>query len=513
MPYQSPLHILDSLQISPDDLNSEGIGRLRKKLLAEFSLNTDITIKVSGNDYTKDAILKVIDQLKETDNLALHKEIFSRKPLLNWLENPVKGNFPYELASQVLDITDSHWYQNILQEALLLAVKFHFRKRQFATTTNLLQFLTNLSDIYGYVVYDLMHDEIHTIIELIETAQKSPNVRQDRESFGFITEPEWTDFLNNLPNYFEETRENYCYAAVNYTVAVQKKDRNWTYEISSQLDQTLCGEHIKKTISSNHEIYTNNFQGKSTSERSGWSWLWIIVVIVANLAKMKSCNSDYSSRTTTYESPKYEEIPSYTEPIPVEMDTSKIGNSSPTVFSSQIFYQLEVKHYKKNLLNENWKNGGQKNTVLTGEDPFGNADIGNLEEEAKTKYQLVEFKNGTDFDLVIMKIGSVPNRSYYLRSHDVTFIKCSLNDKLCFYFGKEWLKRNQISTDTERFQAYFFTTHKNTINILSKFYTIFTGSNHKLSVIGFDNETLENNLPPKTNDIVLVRTDSTGISQ
>ena len=85
MTYQSPLHILDSRHITPDELTPEGITRLRKKLLAEFSLSSDITIDVNGQAYTKDAILKVIDQLKEVDNLVLHKAIFSRKPLLDWL--------------------------------------------------------------------------------------------------------------------------------------------------------------------------------------------------------------------------------------------------------------------------------------------------------------------------------------------------------------------------------------------------------------------------------------------
>jgi hypothetical protein len=63
MTYQSPLHILDSLHITPDELTPEGITRLRKKLLAEFSLTSDITIEVNGQSYTKDEILKVIDQL------------------------------------------------------------------------------------------------------------------------------------------------------------------------------------------------------------------------------------------------------------------------------------------------------------------------------------------------------------------------------------------------------------------------------------------------------------------
>jgi hypothetical protein len=144
---------------------------------------------------------------------------------------------------------------------------------------------------------------------------------------------------------------------------------------------------------------------------------------------------------------------------------------------------------------------------LTGEDPFGNMSLGNSEEETSTKYQLVEFKNGTDYDLVVMKIGSVPNRSYFIRSNDVTVIKCSLGDKLCFYFGKEWLRKSQVSTNGPRFQGYFSSIHKNTNDILSRFYTVITDYNHNHSLISFDNEILENDSPPKTKDIVLIKID------
>ncbi|MFC0181076.1 hypothetical protein ACFFJX_00220 [Pseudarcicella hirudinis] len=86
MSYHSPLHLLVCLQISPDEINAESILRLKSKLLAEFSLTTDITININGTAYTKDAILKIIDQLKVVDDLTIHKEIYSKTSLLNWME-------------------------------------------------------------------------------------------------------------------------------------------------------------------------------------------------------------------------------------------------------------------------------------------------------------------------------------------------------------------------------------------------------------------------------------------
>jgi hypothetical protein len=508
MPYQSPLHILDSLQISPDDLNGEGIVRLRKKLLSEFNLASDITINVNGKEYTKDAILKVIDALKETENLTLHKEIFSRKSLLNWLENPVKGNFPYELAEEVLEINDSHEYQNILQESLLEAVRLHFRKRDFATTTNLLRFLSRLSDIYGYVVYDLLYDEIYVIIESIEIAQNNPNVGQDRETFGFITEPEWTDFLNTLPDYFEETRERYCYAAVNYTVAVQKKDRNWTYEISSQLDQTLCDENIKRTISSNHEIYTRNFRGKG--EGWSWSWLWIIAVVLMNLGKMKSCSNDYSSRTsnsTSYRDYSSSGTTPY-EPSPYPGSGSQSEPSESSIkIPANTFYILEIQDYQKKLIKQGYGKGGDKINIMPNEDLLSNMNVGNTEEKIDTQEmnnpQMVNFVNNSDYDLVIFKAGCIANRSYYVRSKETFPLQCCNGDKLYFYFGKEW---RQIHTRTDRrkdieakrFQGYFSQPHLQTNGRFLKEYTITTNTATTEASVTFFNTMLDLGIPPHT---------------
>jgi hypothetical protein len=255
MTYQSPLHILDSLHITPDELTHEGITRLRKKLLAEFSLTSDITIDVNGQSYTKDEILKVIDQLKEVDNLVLHKAIFSRKPLLDWLENPQKSVFPQDLAQEVLDENlESDFYQKTLQFSLANYVKFHFKKRHFIQLQKTVPFIANLQEEYRYDVYDVIHDEIQVIIDEINHAIKNPNIRENKERFGFISEPQWTDFLNNLPENFEGIRDNYCGSVINYTVVIPRKDSEWTHKISSQLIKTLCSNAYKDTIESNHRI-------------------------------------------------------------------------------------------------------------------------------------------------------------------------------------------------------------------------------------------------------------------
>jgi hypothetical protein len=295
MPYQSPLHILESLKIRPDELTDEGINRLRKKLLSEFNLNPTVTIDINGKAYTKDAILKTIDRLKEVDNLTGHQFIFERKNLLTWLENPLKWKLPNQEINEVFSkYKNDDFHYKILGNAFNEYIAYYIKNRHFRKVEESLQLVPSLGEEHSYEVYDTIYTEIQSINDDLEEAQKSPNIRRDKPKFGFTTEPEWTDFLNILPDTFESVRDSFCYCACNYTVAIQTKDRKWAYEISSQLVQTTCDAVLKNSISKNHGIFTENYfaaEGNaSSSSDSGWGGLRIAFFIIVIIIRIVSCS-------------------------------------------------------------------------------------------------------------------------------------------------------------------------------------------------------------------------------
>jgi hypothetical protein len=295
MPYQSPLHILKSLEINPNELTEESINRLRKKLLSEFNLNPTITIDINGKAYTKDAILKTIDKLKEVGNLKDHQYFFERKNLLTWLENPLKSKFPQSEIKDVFDFyPDDEFRHKVLANAFDEYIKYYFKNRHFRKIEEVLTFVPSLHSDHSYDIFENIYSEIAEIVDSINEAQHQPKIKSDKARFGFITEPEWTDFLNNLPEDFEALRDTYCYAVVNYTVVIQAKDRKWTYEISSQLAQTGCEKELKDVIDSNHAIYRDNFYNTgSSSEESIWSsprMIFFAIIIIIRI--VASCGSN-----------------------------------------------------------------------------------------------------------------------------------------------------------------------------------------------------------------------------
>ncbi len=290
MPYQSPLHILDDLEFAPGQINPEGLNRLRKKLLAEFSLNPAVTINVRGKAYTKDEILKTIDVLKATDNLEGHQYIFQNKNLLNWLENPTQVVMPTkEIKDLIAEKSDDSFLLDRIEAALYDKIKSCVRKRDFKAAGSPMSVVIALPFFHSSGVYDFLYNELQSIIDSINAARKrpDPNIAEDKKTFGFITFSDWTDFLNGLPDDFEGARDDYCRSAVNYSVGVQKKDREWVYHISHQLNQTQCDESLGDVIHDNHKIYTDNYSGSGTSD---WGWVRIVLFILFVIFRMASCS-------------------------------------------------------------------------------------------------------------------------------------------------------------------------------------------------------------------------------
>ncbi len=423
MPYQSPLHILDSLDIEPDQINTEGLNRLRKKLLAEFSLNPAVTININSKTYTKDEILKTIDVLKETDNLAGHEYVFERKKLLNWLEDPTKAAMPVqELKATIEEKQAEEFVMNTVATALLEKIKNNVRKRNFKATKPPLSIVKALPFYYLTDIYDFLYDELQSIIEAIEAARSEANVAEGKKIFGFIVTNDWTDFLNELPEDFEGVKDDYCRSAVNYSVAVQKKDKKWVFNISQQLIKTHCDESLVGVINDNHKIYADNYSGSSLTD---WGWVRIVLFVLFIIARMSSCSKN-STSSRDYNSSEIEQ------------------KAASRILPASTFYIVRVQSYRDEVVKKRTnKPADMSLNIKTGEEPlprlnyFNEAEISNVDIEDS---KLIQFSNTSGFDVVVFKAGAVKNRSWFIKNNELSTINCSPNDILFFYFGTKWTK-------------------------------------------------------------------------
>jgi hypothetical protein len=290
MSYQSPLHILKSLNLSPDDLDSDNLNRLRKKLLAEFNLTHEITIEINDVKYTKDEILKSIDKLKEIDDFAVHKAIFERKMLLNWMENPKNKPFAASEAKNVLEkYVEIDWLNENIKKGLLIHISHCYKNKEFPKITQLLPVVYLLKEAYRYDVWDVLYDCLTSTIEQIKYAVKLPNVYKNKVQFGYISHSYWTDFLNALPNGFQDLINSYIVYTANYIVKIQNHDTEFAYDVSYQLCQTYCtNAKTKRAIQENHAIFEASVSTVEAPSSTGfgcsfWIAMTVIIFILAIL--------------------------------------------------------------------------------------------------------------------------------------------------------------------------------------------------------------------------------------
>jgi hypothetical protein len=191
-----------------------------------------------------------------------------------------------ELKGLIADKSDDTFLLDIVEAALYEKIKVGVRKRDFKATQSPLSIADALPFYHSTEIYDLLYDEVQSIIDIIEAARETPSVTEDQKTFGFVTFSDWTDFLNNLPEGFEVLRDDYCRSAVNYSVAIQKKDKKWVYNISHQLNQTKCDKSLGDVIHDNHKIYSDNYSGSGVTD---WGWVRIVLFVIFIVARMSSC--------------------------------------------------------------------------------------------------------------------------------------------------------------------------------------------------------------------------------
>jgi hypothetical protein len=285
MAYKSPLYLLDSLHLQPDELTPDGLVRLRKKLIAEFNLSAGVTITVGDKQYTKDEALKAIDRLKDSDHLSEHAIIFRDKALLGWLENPISEPFPAKsISEQRWSGRPTDFFYSVLAEALLKHCSWWLSKRKFGLLKEPLAVAFALPVALQDDLLTMIYEQLENVVATLEAAIEQPHHGHDHAAFSFIIYDDWPDFLNSLPSgTFWGVINDFCINAINYTVSIQHDQRQFAYEITHQLIRTNCDEGLKTTIQSNYVIYRTNYYKPSTAEASSpnyWRIGWVIIILL-----------------------------------------------------------------------------------------------------------------------------------------------------------------------------------------------------------------------------------------
>ncbi|MEP7252825.1 MAG: hypothetical protein ABI683_10615 [Ginsengibacter sp.] len=287
--YTSIIRLLEHCGIATDgDLN---LLRIRKQLLAEFSMAQSGFIEVDEYSYSRNDVFEEIDRPDFLKRLIFHRQIWNSPPMLALLEHnaidlsTIKDHFKPFWGNKVFDEFFSPYFAgpfNSISRTILAEMYFGD-----------LGYLMALEDFLAPAEREEAFRPVRIFLD--DKARLLRNVNRDnykimRPKIADWIDTEWYPFFNSLPNEFYEVKNAIINQLINIGVAVQKTHRRDCRKMSEQLVQLYdAPENLRSTILSNHAVYTRS-RGFSFSGRSPFWIIWIVIMVVRAVAS-GSCNN------------------------------------------------------------------------------------------------------------------------------------------------------------------------------------------------------------------------------
>jgi hypothetical protein len=226
--YQSPYHIIH--YFGTEDLSEDpGLRRLQKKFMAEFNLPGNSFLTINRTEYSKDDVLKLIDDLRDLPFSALHQTIFKHREVLRFFEDPKS---PVQLTEVIsfMDTMVAHADNNKLQELLLEALqekaKHHLSTHNYKAHREQGVLIHYLEEYQEMRLYETIRKQLFSLMYVLssyhEKKIKAFNFEVKLSSdVSFIWSEDFIEFLNDLPGAFHDVEQalnesllyfvSYCY--------------------------------------------------------------------------------------------------------------------------------------------------------------------------------------------------------------------------------------------------------------------------------------------------------------
>jgi hypothetical protein len=270
--YISIIRLFEKLEV---DTNSEiNVSRIKKQLLAEFSIAENGIISIDSFNYNKTDILTEIEHVNFEKRLSYHKIIWNTKHLLELLETN-KTN----LESLLLDFVQIPIDENF--DAFLspyFAMPFNIFSRNLITNSEFenLETLLRFQDFILPAQTEIAFQSIHSFLEsqnriLRNVALSNYGIMYDQ--IRVWPNKNWPGVFNMLPDEFYSIKDEIIRTLINLTVRLQKERKNHSVALSGKLiNLKNIDPELSKLIYSNHEAFTGG---------SSFNWGWVIWPIIA----------------------------------------------------------------------------------------------------------------------------------------------------------------------------------------------------------------------------------------
>ena len=471
MAYISPLHIIKSIaNDSTFEINDANLIRLRKKLLAELNLSGETTITVNKKSYSKDEIIKTIDQLLGNPDLELHEFIFKHTFLLRYLEEEGMVLSPQSYLGIEIPESVKPKLDGVMYERIIVQFKKGVSSRAFSHAQSALGLMQPLPIHLRELCYEEVHKSLYTLNTFLYEIEANMTL-QNKSDIKFLGYESFAIFVNALPIEFEDIKYDLVNRAINIVVGYHKldrHDRDLVEDISTVLTKVNCVEEQASLIRNNHRIFTSKGSSSSSSSSSGYGplkYIGIAAIILINIFRVcnKSSSHDYSYNNSTFDYASNLSIPSsvkayslseefrlYKSALYTRLQDSKEKTLSTIFFDT--LYEAPQQPFEQGF---KWI---KDSTLFSWE-------------------RNLQIKNNTDLNLIVFCFDSARTAmsTSYIKQHESNTIKFGNRVRLAFYFGNVLMRSKQMGALTENapgYYEYFSGSNANELQLLNTTYQL-----------------------------------------
>lgn len=480
--YESPLHIISdySLDVAPAQLETANLLRLRKRLLAEFDLTDQPTLQINGRPYTKDEVIKQLDQLLDNPLSNMHLFIFKHKELLDFLENNESDVDTATLRNLKLPVDFSGRIKSLLFERLVFNLKKALVSKDFVSATDL---------VSGY---DLLNDEdlpnfseqvfkglamLHSQVETVHNG----DVESMPTELSYLKKTDGLPvFLNSLPEELKQAVDTLVIEIVNCMVAYQKasnKDKNYLYCVSKVLMEVNCNPELTQLIRSNHKAFKHQFENDSvlSGNNSSFRMLYFVVILlVVVLRNVNTCSRSDRQSINYYPNAKIDNSISVITGGEYRQSVTNLGDfMAYRRFLIDSAGQLQSNYLKPGYMPVSGLQNGQSPFVhMMQHDPVPPG----LTDSTST---MVGVKNSSGRHLLVFVFDDKNARARFFEKGHSDSLLLKQSDLLCLYFGDS-LRIHRIQGkdelltvfNPERQEVFFGWQDENTQRVLRNSYQL-----------------------------------------
>ncbi|QES87385.1 hypothetical protein [Rhizosphaericola mali] len=306
MQYISPIRFFNHCEIPIEELSQPAI--LKKRIQAEFALESIGIVTIEDFSYNKQDILTEIEQPNFLQRLDFHEKIWQEPALLQLIE---KGRIDFSTFQSLHNVQVTFDFVRFISPYMI--IPFDKTMKILLSNGNFKDATTWLS-VQKFMEKEDLFDAFQSFTFFCEKSFfQFRNISRDNylsklEIIDIWTNKDqnWATFFNTLPEFLIEYREEISHGLTHLIVELQFPNIKKAFAISKMLTTLNVSPTQEELIKKNNEIIKKHYRQENKpaifSDRSIRFWLFggfiLIRVIYWMVQNNQSTNSYENNRMT-----------------------------------------------------------------------------------------------------------------------------------------------------------------------------------------------------------------------